>query len=166
LNPIFIVAAALLMSLAVTAQDTNRASRPASEYNVRTFGAKGDGKALDTDAVNRAIDAAAAAGGGTVWFPAGSYLCFSIHLKSHVALYLDEGATIVAASPVEDHGRYDAPEANAWSQYQDFGHSHWHNSLIWGEGVQNVSIVVPENPVALEIIELRCPAGVGFCGHV
>jgi len=82
LNPIFIVAAALLMSLAVTAQDTNRASRPASEYNVRTFGAKGDGKALDTDAVNRAIDAAAAAGGGTVWFPAGSYLCFSIHLKS------------------------------------------------------------------------------------
>jgi polygalacturonase len=130
LNPVHIVAAGLLASLVVTGQDANRASRPAGDYNVRTFGAKGDGKTLDTAAVNRAIDAAAAAGGGTVWFPAGSYLCFSIHLKSHVALYLDEGSTIIAASPDENGGRYDAPEPNAWSQYQDFGHSHWHNITI------------------------------------
>jgi len=143
LNPIHIVVVALLVSLVLTGQDTNRTIRPTSEYNIRTFGAKGDGKTLDTPAVNRAIDAAAAAGGGTVWFPAGSYLCFSIHLKSHVALYLDQGATIIAASPAGDGGRYDAPEANEWSQYQDFGHSHWHNSLIWGESVQNVSILGP-----------------------
>ena len=47
--------------------------------------------------INRAIEAAAAAGGGTVWFPAGNYLSYSIHLKSNVALYLDQGATIIAA---------------------------------------------------------------------
>jgi len=66
LNPTCVVVAALLMSFVVSAQDTNRASRAATEYNVRTFGAKGDGKTLDTAAVNRAIEAAAAAGGGTV----------------------------------------------------------------------------------------------------
>ncbi len=43
---------------------------------MKTFGAKGDGKALDNAAIDKAIDAAAAAGGGTVLFPAGSYLAF------------------------------------------------------------------------------------------
>ena len=112
-------------------------------FDVRDFGATGDGRTLDTAAINKAIDAAAAAGGGTVSFPAGAYLSFSIHLKSHVALFLDQGATIVAADPKEGGGGYDAPEPNPWDQYQDFGHSHWHNSLIWGEGVEDVSILGP-----------------------
>src|SRR5215469_15622841 len=60
---------------------------PASgNYDVRAFGAKGDGKAIDTFAVNNAIETAAAAGGGIIRFPAGSYACFSIHLKSKVSL--------------------------------------------------------------------------------
>src|SRR6476660_370462 len=71
-------------------------------FDVRAFGAVGDGKTVDTVAINRAIEAAAAAGGGTVYFRAGSYLCYSIHLKSKVALYLDQGATIVAADPAAD----------------------------------------------------------------
>ena len=80
-------------------------------YDVRTFGAKGDGKTVDTPAINKAIEAAAAAGGGTVFFRAGSYLCFSIHLKSNVGLYLDHGATIVAAdTPAGGKGAYDAAE--------------------------------------------------------
>ena len=57
----------------------------------------GDGKTIDSHAINRAIDQAAAAGGGTVYFRAGDYLCYSIWLKSKVAIYLDQGATIVAA---------------------------------------------------------------------
>ncbi|HWS89654.1 MAG TPA: glycoside hydrolase family 28 protein [Pyrinomonadaceae bacterium] len=109
-------------------------------YSVRAYGARGDGKTLDTPAVNRAIEAAAAAGGGTVHFPAGTYLCFSIRLKSNVTLHLDRGATILAADPAKDRGRYDEPEPNEWDMYQDFGHSHWQNSLIWGIGVENVSI--------------------------
>jgi polygalacturonase len=115
----------------------------AGGFDVRTFGAKGDGKALDTPAVNKAIEAAAAAGGGTVVFPAGNYRCFSIHLKSNVTLYLDQGATILAADPKDGDGKYDAPEPNQWDQFQDFGHSHWHNSLIWGENLENIAILGP-----------------------
>src|SRR6266498_1927386 len=75
------------------------AADSAPVFSVKAFGAKGDGKALDTPAINRAIDAATAVGGGTVWFTAGTYRSFSIHLKSNIALYLDQGATIVAADP-------------------------------------------------------------------
>ena len=61
---------------------------------LQDFGARGDGKTLDTNAVNKAIDAAAAKGGGTVFVPAGTYLCFSIRLKSNITIYLDNGKPI------------------------------------------------------------------------
>jgi polygalacturonase len=112
----------------------------AADFDVKHFGAKGDGKRFDTAAINRAIAAAHAAGGGTVRFPAGTYLSASIHLQSNVGLFLEPGCVIEAA----DHElkAYDAPEPNIWGDknYQDFGHSHWHNSLIWGEGLENISI--------------------------
>jgi polygalacturonase len=112
-------------------------------YDVRTFGAKGNGKTLDTLAINRAIDDAAAAGGGTVDFPAGTYLSASIRLKSNITLQLDQGATILAVDTAPGKVAYDLPEPNEWDMYQDFGHSHWQNSLIWGSGLENVSIVGP-----------------------
>jgi len=114
----------------------------ANPFNVKAFGATGDGKTLDTSAINKAIDAAATAGGGTVYFPAGNYLSVSIHLKSNISLYLDQGATIIAANTSAD-AKYDPPEPNEWDKYQDFGHTHWHNSLIWGENLTNVSILGP-----------------------
>jgi polygalacturonase len=115
----------------------------AGSFDVRTFGAAGDGKALDTAAINKAIEAASAAGGGTVMFPAGNYLCYSIHLKSDVSLYLDSGATIIAAdAPAQGAGGgFDLYEPNEWDKYQDFGHSHFHNSLIWGESLGNIAIL-------------------------
>ena len=114
-----------------------------SVYDVRAFGAAGDGKTLDTTAINKAIEAAAAAGGGTVLFPAGTYRCFSIRLKSNIVLSLGPGSAILAADsrPERDGGGYDPPEPNAWDKYQDFGHSHWHNSLIWGEEIHDISIL-------------------------
>ena len=112
-----------------------------SAYEVKSYGAKGDGVTLDTAAINKAIEAAAANGGGTVRFSAGTYLTFSIRLKSNITLYLDAGATILAADPVKDKGGYDLPEANESDLYQDFGHSHWQNSLIWGIGLENISIL-------------------------
>lgn len=117
----------------------------AAEFNVRYFGAQGDGVAVDTPAINKAIEAASKAGGGTVVFPAGTYLCYSIRLKSHVGLYLDHGSVILAAEPTETQG-YDTPEPNPWGDdhgYQDFGHSHWRDSLIWGEGLEHISITGP-----------------------
>ncbi len=117
-----------------------------TSFSVRDYGAVGDGKTLDTAAVNKTIDAAAAAGGGTVIFPAGSYLCYSVRLKSNIALYLEPGATIIAADqPQAGQPGYDNFEPNQWGDlvYQDFGHSHWHNSLIWGENLENISILGP-----------------------
>ncbi|HTX65036.1 MAG TPA: glycosyl hydrolase family 28-related protein, partial [Opitutaceae bacterium] len=111
--------------------------------DVRAFGARGDGATPDTEAINRAIAAAHEAGGGTVLFPAGTYLSFSIRLRSRVALYLGPGATLLAATPGPGLGAYDPAEPNEWDQYQDFGHSHWHNSLIWGEDLTDVSILGP-----------------------
>lgn len=126
-------------------------------FDVRTYGATGSGKTLDTLAINKAIEAAAAAGGGLVFFSAGQYLCFSIRLKSHVGLYLSQGAVIVAADsprPGEQTGQmggvYDTAEPEnhtaafgSIEAYQDYGHNHWHNSLIWGENIHDVSITGP-----------------------
>jgi polygalacturonase len=120
-------------------------------FDIRDFGAAGDGKTLDTSAINRAIEAAAAAGGGMVIFPAGSYLSFSIHLRSQIELHLLAGSRIIAAdSPLANEqtgyrgGVYDSAEAKTeWEAYQDYGHNHWHNSLIWGEDIHDVSITGP-----------------------
>ena len=117
-------------------------------FDVRSFGATGNGRQLDTPAINAAIEAAAATGGGTVVFAAGTYLCFSIRLKSRVHLFLAEGAVILAAaSPLpgqatgELGGVYDAAEPKtSYDAYQDYGHNHWHNSLIWGEGLHDTGI--------------------------
>jgi polygalacturonase len=117
-------------------------------YDVRRFGATGDGKTVDSPAINKAIEAVAAAGGGTLVFPAGTYVCFSIHLKSHVDLYLDRGCTILAADSPKpgdttgyNGGAYDAAEPNdPWTPYQDYGHNHWHNSLLWAENEHDFGI--------------------------
>jgi polygalacturonase len=112
-----------------------------SAYDVRAFGAAGDGKTLDSPAINAAIEAAAKAGGGTVFFPAGTYLSGSIHLKSCIHLYLDAGAVILGAPQALK--AYDPAEAFVGTAYQDGGHTYFHNSLIWGEGLTNLSITGP-----------------------
>ena len=109
----------------------------AKVYNVRDFGAAGDGVKIDSPAINAAIEAAAAKGGGVIYFPKGVYSSYSIRLKDNLTLRLDEGAVIKAAKPTAEQG-YDIAEPNEWDMYQDFGHSHWKNSLIWGIGLKNL----------------------------
>jgi polygalacturonase len=117
---------------------------PRARYDARAFGAKGDGIALDTTAIQRAIDAASNDGGGIVTIPAGTYLCFSIRLRSHVTLETAPGSVLLAATPTFTEGHaFDAAEQQNPTivGYQDYGHNHWHNSLLWGEGLQNVAII-------------------------
>jgi polygalacturonase len=143
-----------LTSLAVDRLTFAQALRPAAvetQFNVHTYGATGDGKTLDTPAINKAIEAVAAAGGGTLLFPAGIYLCFTIRLKSKVDIYLSHGCTILAAdSPKpgettgESGGTYDpAGPAQLWEAYQDYGHNHWPNSLFYGDNISDFSITGP-----------------------
>jgi polygalacturonase len=114
----------------------------AKTYNVRDFGAKGDGVTIDSKAINNAIEAAAKEGGGTIYVPTGEYACYSIRLASHINLYIEQGAKIVAAFPTATEG-FDAAEENEHNRYQDFGHSHWKNSLIWGIGLEDITISGP-----------------------
>ncbi|WP_076068532.1 glycoside hydrolase family 28 protein [Sphingomonas montana] len=111
--------------------------------DVRRHGARGDGTTIDSPAINRAIDAAARRGGGTVIVPAGRYLCFTLRLRDNIALVLSAGAVIVAADPAIHGAHYDPPENYQEEQYQDFGITHVHNSLIRGDGVSNVAILGP-----------------------
>jgi polygalacturonase len=108
----------------------------ATTLNVRDYGATGNGSTNDTAAINRAITAAnAAAGGAIVQFPAGTYRSAnSIHMKSNVTLQLDSGATIMGASGTG----YDQAEPNPYDAYQDYGHSHFHDAMIWGDRLTNI----------------------------
>jgi polygalacturonase len=114
---------------------------------VRAFGATGDGRTIDTPAIQRAIDDASQHGGGTVFFPPGTYACFSLKLHSRITLQLDSGCTLLAAEPnfANPSETYDAPEPQPASiiPYQDFGHNHWQNSLIWGIDLDQIAITGP-----------------------
>ena len=110
-------------------------------HDVRDYGARGDGKAIDSNAINKAIEAASRAGGGTVVVPPGRYLCFSIRLKDDITLLLSSGSVLIAADP-ETHGaHYDLPEGAQEEQFNDFGVVHQHPSLIYGDGVRNVAVI-------------------------
>src|SRR5688572_5408702 len=106
-------------------------------YNVKDFGATGDGATNDTAAVSKAIETASNDGGGTVHFPPGKYMVASARIRSNVCLKLDDGAIIEGLKV-----GYDAPEPNEkYDRYQDFGHSHFRNSVLWGENVENFAII-------------------------
>ena len=109
-------------------------------YNVVDYGAKGDGLTNSTKAINAAIEAAAKNGGGTVFFPAGEYLSFTIHMKSKITLHLENGAALIGDQEKNGVG-YDLPEEDAWyKKFQDFGHSYWRNSLIYGDSLRDIAI--------------------------
>jgi hypothetical protein len=107
-----------------------------ASFNVRDFGATGNGSTNDTAAINRAIEKCSGSGGGDVVFPQGTYIAASIHLQSNVRFLLDQEAVITGAK-----SGYDAPEPNEFERYQDFGHSHFHNALMWGDKIDNFAIV-------------------------
>src|ERR1035437_9832993 len=136
-----VVTLAFFLNGCKSVKTANAASGKRSVFNIRSFGAVGNGTNLDSPAIDRAIQAASAAGGGTVFVPAGTYLSGSIHLTNNINLHLDAGAVILGAP--QEMNAYDPTEPWTPPAYQDGGHTYFHNSLIWGENLTNVSITGP-----------------------
>ena len=122
----FVLVAALLSS-ALLLSSAAWAQPPGQSCNVRDFGAKGDGFALDTRAINRAIEKCETAGGGTVYMPPGNYLSGTVRLRDNITLWLDSGATL--------RGTRDL------SQYQTAVDGQvWYQALVLAGGVHHVAI--------------------------
>lgn len=103
-------------------------------YNPRDYGATGDGTALDTAAINRAIDACHAAGGGVVYLGPGTYLSGTVILQSNVTLYLEAGAILLGSKNIADYAPQAGPPAGG-----DAGQNH----LIFARDAENVGLAGP-----------------------
>lgn len=104
-------------------------------FNIRDFGAVGDGTALETRAINQAIDACAQAGGGKVLLPPGRYLSGTVHLRSHVTLFLEAGATLLGTTNL---AQYEQPAVPSFMPEARFGK--WHRGLLVGENLEDVTL--------------------------
>ncbi|HEX7903193.1 MAG TPA: glycosyl hydrolase family 28 protein [Chitinophagaceae bacterium] len=85
------------------AEDKDDKAAGARIYNVRDYGAKGDGKKLDTKAIQSAIDKCFADKGGTVLIPAGDFLSGTVELKSNVTLHIAAGGKLLGSPKREDY---------------------------------------------------------------
>ena len=124
------LAGGALLPLAASA----RADTPAGgsgAYDVRAFGALGDGKADDTAALQTAVRACHAAGGGTVLVPAGTYLSRPFELLSFVTLALEAGATLLATPRLADYP-VEGRDASGESE---------RSGLVTARGAERVAIV-------------------------
>ena len=119
---------------APTPPPTPRAPGAPCDVRDPRYGAKGDGKATDTAAIAAAIADPACS---TVLLPGPdhSYLTGTLFLRSNLVLRLGAGARILGKA-----GAIAQAESNPWDAYQDYGHSHWRDSLIVGDGVHNVTV--------------------------
>jgi polygalacturonase len=107
-------------------------------YNVRDHGAKGDGKTLDTQAVQAAIDACHRDGGGTVLVPAGTFHIGTIEMKSHVTLHVTAGGTLLGSA---DGKQYHAVDAIPLRGDSTLGDGNW--ALIFAVEAKNFAIEGP-----------------------
>jgi len=104
-------------------------------FNVRKFGAAGDGTTKDTAAFQKAIDACAAANGGQVVVPAGEYLLGSVELKSYTTLRLEKGAHLLGSPDLDDYPVIQV----RWE-------GHWidgHRALIYAREAAHIGIIGP-----------------------
>ena len=107
---------------------------PLPFFDPTQFGAKGDGKALDSPAINAAIDACVKAGGGVVYLRPGIYRSGTVVLKSNVTLYLEAGSTILGSLDLNDYTEMPGPPKNG-----DANQRH----IIFARGAENVTLAGP-----------------------
>lgn len=135
LGVVVAVVVGLFWSTAAHAGSPLPRAAAAAVFNVKDYGAVGDGHVNDSPAITSAINAASAAGGGTVEFPPGNFKSKNtIHLKSNVTINLDAGSTILGSVAKT----YDAAEPNPYSAYQDYGHSHFHDAMFYGDNLTDI----------------------------
>jgi hypothetical protein len=103
-------------------------------FNVTDYGAVADGKTLCTKAIQKTVVACAAAGGGTVYFPAGKYLSGAVFLKSNVTLHIGAGATLLASANFADF----PPFKPSWAVRS--GDTRL-SSLITGLDLENIAVI-------------------------
>lgn len=136
--PLAVALLVAAVALCATASTGRSSEDSPGTFNVRTYGARGDGVSLDTDAINRAIAACSEAGGGKVLFPPGRYLTGTVRLASRVTVFLDAGATLVGTTNLAMYSRPQPPDYMPEAKW-----GKWHNGLIIGEDLEDVAIVGP-----------------------
>jgi len=99
-----LAAVIIIVSVMIPETAQSEFSNSQTVFNVKDFGATGNGKTNDTAAINEAIKKCNESGGGTVFFPAGTYLSGTIGLKSTVTLYIDAGAVVMGSRNIDDYG--------------------------------------------------------------
>lgn len=107
-------------------------------YDIRTFGAKGDGVTVDTTALQAAIDACTADGGGIVEVPAGTWLIGTVELKSNVTLRIAAGGRLLGSGKGVDYHAVDAIPLHGDSTLED---GNW--ALLYAVEAKNVTIEGP-----------------------
>jgi hypothetical protein len=109
------------------------------DVDVRAHGARGDGRADDTRAIQAAIDAAARSR-GTVRVPPGEYVSGTLHLRSHLTVRLDAGASLIASRRDD---AFDAPEPRGSRPVTDAETADHRFALLQGRGIEELTLVGP-----------------------
>ena len=102
-------------------------------FDITVHGARGDGASMDTAAIQRAIDACAASGGGTVYFPPGRYVSGTLILRSHVTLHLEAGAVLLGSKSLADY-------PSTIPKLRSYADIYTERSLLYAENLDNIAI--------------------------
>jgi len=107
-------------------------------FDIREYRQAADDPSFDTSAINRAIEACSTAGGGQVLIPPGRYISGTIHLRSHVTLFLSAGATLVGTTNLS---LYEPPAVPSFMPEAKWGK--WHRGLLVSDGSEDITICGP-----------------------
>jgi len=124
----------VLLAFFAVCSEAGAAQSAKGVFDVRDYGALGDGATLDTKAIQAAIDACTQAGGGKVYLHNGSFLSGTIYLKSNVTLYLEAGAVLLGSTNLGDY----PVTVPAFRSYTD---NYTNKSLIYAERQENIAIL-------------------------
>ena len=108
-------------------------------YNIKEYGAKGNGKTSNTTAINKAIKACSEAGGGIVLVPAGKYVSGTIEMLDNVELCLEKGAELVASLDLKDYKNYVCLRDD-FMKYKVAYTEYWNRAFILAQRVKNIAI--------------------------